>query len=73
MKKIIEDMRNKKKRKRYRKYIVKNFKRKDAFIKKLEKTFQISYDLDLRYIDDENNSNERSESSRKSSKNIEPV
>ena len=66
-------MRNKKKRKRYRKYIVKNFKRKDAFIKKLEKTFQISYDLDLRYIDDENNSNERSESSRKSSKNIEPV
>jgi hypothetical protein len=73
MKKIIEDMRNKKKRKRYRKYIVKNFKRKDAFIKKLERTFQISYDLDLRYIDDENNSNERSESSRKSSKNIEPV
>ena len=73
MKKIIEDMRNKKKRKRYRKYIVKNFKRKDAFIKKLEKTFQISYDLDLKYIDDENNSNDRSESSRKSSKNIEPV
>jgi len=70
MKKIIEDMRNKKKRKRYRNYIVKNYKRKDAFIRKLEKTFEISYDLDLRYIDEENNSNE---SSRKPSKNSEYV
>lgn len=53
MKKIVEDLKNKKKRKRYRKFIVNNFRKKDPFIKKLEKTFQISYDLDLKFIDDE--------------------
>lgn len=53
MKKIIEDMKSKQKRKRYRKYIVNNYRRKDPFIRKLEKTFQISYDLDLKFIDDD--------------------
>lgn len=54
MKKIIEDMKSKQKRKRYRKYIINNYRRKDPFIRKLEKTFHISYDLDLKFIDDDN-------------------
>ena len=69
MKKIIEDMKSKKKRKRYRKYIVKNYRRKDPFIKKLEKTFHLSYDLDLRFIDDDT----LYDSSRKSSNHSNPI
>lgn len=53
MKKIMEDMKSKRKRKRYRKIIYSNYKYRDPFIYKLEKTFRISYDLDLKFIDDE--------------------
>jgi hypothetical protein len=57
IKKIMDDLRDKKKRKRYRKLIksggLQNQLLNDPFIIKLEKTFQISYDADLRYIDDE--------------------
>ena len=54
MKKIMEDMKNKDKRKKYRKYIAGAFQNsRDPFILKLEKTFRISYDRDLRYIDDD--------------------
>lgn len=53
MKKIMDDMNSKRKRKRYRKIICSNYRYKDPFIYKLEKTFRISYDLDLRFIDDD--------------------
>lgn len=53
MKKIIEDMKDKKKRKQYRKLIHSVYNHKDPFITKLEKTFQITYDVDLDFIDTE--------------------
>ncbi len=53
MRKILEDMKDKKKRKQYRKLIQSAYHVKDPFITKLEKTFHISYDLDLEYIDQE--------------------
>lgn len=55
MRKIVEDMKDKKKRKQYRKLIQSVYNRKDPFIQKLEKTFQIAYDIDLRWIDDDSN------------------
>lgn len=51
MKKIMEDMKDKKKRKQYRKLIQSVYNQKDPFIAKLEKTFDIAYDLDLEWID----------------------
>ena len=51
MKKIMEDMKDKKKRKQYRKLIQSVYSHKDPFIAKLEKTFQITYDIDLDWID----------------------
>ena len=53
MKKILEDMKDKKKRKQYRKLIHSVYNHKDPFIAKLEKTFHITYDIDLDYIDTE--------------------
>jgi hypothetical protein len=53
MKKIIEDMKSKNKRKRYRKLISSNYRTRDPFVVKFEKTFRISYDLDLKFIDEE--------------------
>ncbi|CAF0743039.1 unnamed protein product [Brachionus calyciflorus] len=53
MKKIMEDMKSKRKRKKYHKIIYANFTGKDPFIAKFEKTFRISYDLDLPFIDEE--------------------
>ena len=53
MKKIMEDMKNKRKRKCYQKLIATNYKTRDTFITQLEKTFRISYDLDLKYIDED--------------------
>lgn len=55
IKKIMRDMKNKRKRKKYNKMarqFVDPAKLKDAFIVKLEKTFKISYDYDLYFIDD---------------------
>jgi hypothetical protein len=53
MKKIMNDMRDKSKRKKYRKLIYSNYKTKDSFIQKFEKTFGISYDRDLKFIDED--------------------
>ena len=53
MKKIIEDMKDKKKRRQYRKLIHSAYNAKDPFIMKIEKTFDITYDLDLVYIDED--------------------
>ena len=53
LKKIKEDINNKCKRKRYHKLISSNYKTRDPFVVKLEKTFRISYDLDLKFIDEE--------------------
>lgn len=53
IKKIMDDLRDKKKRKRYRKLIKTGYKYQDPFIYNLERTFHISYDLDLRYIDED--------------------
>jgi hypothetical protein len=56
IKKIMADLKDKKKRRRYRK-LIKQGKlaglADDPFIVKLEKTFHISYHADLRYIDEE--------------------
>jgi len=51
MKKIMEDMKDKKKRRQYRKLIQSVYNQKDPFIAKIEKTFQITYDVDLDWID----------------------
>ena len=51
MKKIMEDMKDKKKRREYRKLIQSVYNQKDPFIAKIEKTFQIAYDVDLEWID----------------------
>lgn len=53
MKKIMDDMKSKRKRKKYRRIIYANYTTKDPFIAKFEKTFHISYDLDLPFIDEE--------------------
>lgn len=53
MKKIMEDMKDKKKRRQYRKLIEAVYNQRDPFITKLEKTFQITYDIDLDWIDTE--------------------
>ena len=53
MRKIMNDMRDKSKRKKYRKIIYANYHAKESFIYKFEKTFGISYDRDLKYIDEE--------------------
>ena len=53
MKKIIDDMKDKKKRRQYRKLIHSAYNAKDPFIMKIEKTFDITYDLDLVYIDED--------------------
>jgi hypothetical protein len=56
IKKIMADLRDKKKRKRYRKLIKSaGFQNQlnDPFIEKLEKTFHIRYETDLRYIDED--------------------
>jgi hypothetical protein len=53
MRKIMMDMQDKTKRKKYRKLIYSNYKAKDSFIYKFEKTFGISYERDLKYIDEE--------------------
>ena len=53
LKKIKSDMNNKHKRRRYHKLITSNYKTRDPFVVKLEKTFRISYDLDLKFIDEE--------------------
>lgn len=53
MRKIMNDMRDKRKRKKYRKIICSNYRAKDSFIYKFEKTFGISYERDLKYIDEE--------------------
>ncbi len=56
IKKIMEDLRDKKKRKRYRKLIKSaGFQNQlnDPFIMNLEQTFHISYEADLRYIDED--------------------
>ncbi len=44
-------MKSKRKRRRYRKIISTNYKNKDPFIGEWEKTFGISYEKDLKYID----------------------
>ena len=53
IKKIMDDLRDKKKRKRYRKLIRSGIMQTDPFIKQFEETFKISYEKDLKYIDDE--------------------
>ena len=53
LKKIKDDMNSKHKRKRYHRLLTSNYKTRDPFVVKLEKTFRISYDLDLKFIDEE--------------------
>ena len=52
----MRDMkRDKKKRRKYKKFIASAFGNnlKDPFIIKIEKTFHISYDQDLKFIDED--------------------
>jgi hypothetical protein len=53
LKKIKDDMNSKQKRKKYQRLLNTNYKTRDPFVVKLEKTFRISYDLDLKFIDEE--------------------
>ena len=53
LKKIKDDMNSKQKRKKYQRLLNTNYKTRYPFVVKLEKTFRISYDLDLKFIDEE--------------------
>lgn len=58
IKKIMEDMKSKRKRKRYKRIITSNYKIKDPFIAEWEKTFCLSFERDLKYIDEESSPTE---------------